>query len=238
MTSDVETGYTLSEDSALRSDLSSFESTQEEEDDFVASNGKNTFLVPKIKKKTKLNKVKLGFLNRSSKKSNGNTEEENVEWVNYVNDEVKHLIKKCRKKSRRTRHLATIFALIDDLIGLYLIFFSVATFITGAIQEEYGVQDYIIIGLSGIATFLEAMRLLFKPKKRSLYFKQSNINYKRVYRKLTKYFYTSKNTDDMAHYLSMAYRDVDNLALNDHQANFNTYNNSYKIRLQKNQGSK
>jgi hypothetical protein len=235
---DVETGrrkrsrrraYASEEDSAEQEEMSSFESTES-----VLQHSRSprpTNVRRSASKKGRFEKARTLFNRKSSKTSPTAQEEENVDWKKYVNDESKHLIKKCRKRARRTGCFATFFAFINDITGLYMIFFSLASFITGAIKEEYDITDYVIIGLSGIATLLESIRLLFKYKKRSLYFKQASIQYKRIYRKLNKYLFTS-DVEDMAHYLSMAYQDVDNLTLNDHRSNFNKFNSSYKIRLQ------
>lgn len=163
---------------------------------------------------------------RSKIKSSIRTIEDNEEWHDYIKDESQHLASKSRKRSRWTSFYSFIFTYMNDLTNMYIILFALATFIISSIKDTYDVTDYILIGLAGIATTLESAQTLFKYKKRSIYFKQASLQYKRIYRKLTKYLYTA-STDRMAEYLSMAYQDFDKLALNDHRANFNKFNKYY-----------
>ena len=148
------------------------------------------------------------------------------EWSEYVRGESKHLIKKCRKQSKRTGWMSSFFAAINDSTELYLILFSTATFIISAIKTTYDVTDYVLIGMAAIATILEGTRTLFKFKKRSIYFKQASIQYKRIYRKLTKYRYTT-STEKLADFMSVAYDDVDKLAMKDRRVNFNKFQKSH-----------
>jgi len=249
--SDIERGTT--EDSYLyQSDdiiteivtpVSSFESTEEEDKNKYSPYNDDS----KDKKSPRFAQGWSDFTPRRffqktikpTSKSKDNKEEEkedkiveNVDWNEYVIKESKRLIRKCRSKAKRSGFYATIFAFLNDITGLYIILFSIATFIASSIStDEDEIIRYVIVGLAGVATFLESVQMLFKYKKRSVYFKQASIQYKRIYRKLSKYLYTS-TADDMAKYLSLAYQDVDNLALNDHRANFNRFGNSYRIRIQ------
>lgn len=153
-------------------------------------------------------------------------------WGNYVHDESKHLINKCRRQSKKTSWMSSFFAAINDSTELYLILFSTATFIISAINTTYDTTDYILISMAAVATILEGTRTLFKFKKRSIYFKQASIQYKRIYRKLTKYRYT-KSTEKLADFMSAAYEDVDKLAMKDRQANFNKFKSQTRSRTSK-----
>lgn len=217
---DVETGNIDFEEweSSDRTTGSSFESTGE------------MGISPRVFKSR--SKSKRSKSKRTKKKHSTRTPEDNEEWHDYIKEESRHLVAKSRKRSRRTSFYSSIFTYLNDLTNMYIIIFALATFIISSIKETYDVTDYILIGLAGIATTLESAQTLFKYKKRSIYFKQASVQYKRIYRKLTKYLYTS-STDRMAEYLSLAYQDFDKLALNDHQANFNKFNKSYAAGLEK-----
>lgn len=209
MSSDIETGSTEefhSFETSTQETRSSFESTDEERTDIrVESPKRKVSVYPKT----------------------------NSEWAEYIKDDSKHLIKKCRKRSRRTSWYSALLTYANDLTNLYIIFFSLATFIVSSIKTSYEPSDYVLIGMGGLATLLESVQMLFKYKKRSIYFKQASLQYKRIYRRLNKYLYTA-STDTMADYLSLAYQDVDKLVLNDHRANFNKFNNkSYGTALAK-----
>lgn len=158
------------------------------------------------------------------------------EWGDYVREESKHLINKCRRQSKKTSWMSSFFAAINDSTELYLILFSTATFIISAIKTTYDTTDYILIGMAAVATILEGTRTLFKFKKRSIYFKQASIQYKRIYRKLTKYRYTT-STDKLADFMSVAYENVDKLAMKDRRANFNKFK-SHAGRLTRSHTSK
>lgn len=200
---------------------SEFESTEEEEPESVH-------------RKTFVSRLARS-LNTSKPKSKSKKEEpvpkNDEEYEQYINEDAKHLVNKCRKRSKRTTWYSSIFAYLNELTQLYIIFFSVGTFIVSSIKIEYEPSDYVIIGLAAIATGLESAQTILKYKKRSIYFKQASVQYKRIYRRLNKYLYTA-TTDTMANYLSLAYQDFDKLALNDHRANFNKFK-SYTLERQK-----
>lgn len=228
---DVEKGNIQEYDTEEEEYVSSFESTQSRstqnstEEIGDPRDEKNNIISPRFK----LFQMKKNPKNLEKPKTQ---EEENVDWAEYVTRESKHLVKKCKKKAKRSGYISTLFSFLNDLTGFYTILFSTATFITGAIKEEYEVVDYVIISLAAVASITETLQMLLKYKKRSLYFKQASIQYKRIYRKLNKHLYVS-NINEMADYLSLAYKDIDNLAINDHRANFNRFTNSYKIKIQK-----
>jgi len=205
--SDIETGeidYEEYEFSTDRPTRSSFESTQEEV------------------------KIPTSIFKRSKK----DNESGNKEWKKYIESDTKNLMKKCRKRSRISGFFSTFFAFLNDSTNIYMLLFSLATFIMSSIKTQYDVTDYITIGLSGLATTFETAQFMFKFRKRSIYHKQAAIQYKRIYRKLIKYFYTT-STEQMAEYLSMAYHDFDKLALDDRKANFNKFNKSYAAAIGK-----
>jgi len=203
--SDIETGEVDYEDYELstdRSTRSSFESTQE---------------------------CKTATSRFRKSKKDIESESENKEWKEYVENDTKHLMRKCRQKSRVSGLFSTLFAFLNDSTNIYMLLFSLATFIMESIKEDYQITDYITIGLSGIATTLQTAQFMFKFRKRSIYYKQAAIQYKRIYRKISKYFYTT-STEQMAEYLSMAYQDFDKLVLEEHKITFNKFNKSYSRR--------
>jgi len=202
---------------------SEYESTEEEQEEHDGIRGK--VFISRLNKSS--NKSKPKFQSKKDEK----VPKDDEEYIQYINEDAKHLISKCRTRSKRTTWYASIFAYMNELSQLYIILFSIATFIVSSIKIEYEPSDYVIIGLSAIATGLESAQLIFKYKKRSIYFKQASIQYKRIYRRLNKYLYTA-NTDTMANYLSLAYQDFDKLALNDNRANFNKFK-SYTLERQK-----
>ena len=211
----VETGelaFVEWDSSSARSTRSSFESTNDEK--------------PTSRTRTR----------KSKSKKRASNPENNEEWDDYIHEESKHLIRKCRTRSKKTSWYSAIFTYMNDTTNLYIILFALATFIISSIKTKHDIGDYVLIGLSAIAAAVESLQTLFKYKKRSIYFKQASLQYKRIYRKLTKYSYTA-TLDTMAGYLSLAYQDVDKLALNDHRANFNKFNKSYAAGLTKKQGS-
>ncbi len=189
--------------SSLRSSRSSFESTNDEK--------------PTSRTRTR----------KSKSKRRPSNPENNEEWDDYIHEESKHLIRKCRTRSKKTSWYSALFTYMNDITNMYIILFALATFIISSIKTKYDTGDYVLIGLSAVAAAVESLQTLFKYKKRSIYFKQASLQYKRIYRKLVKYSYT-ENLSKMAGYLSLAYQDVDKLDLNDHQANFNKFNKSYK----------
>jgi len=204
---DIERGeleYEEYDTSSDRSTRSSFESTQE---------FKTT---PPTSKTRKTGKTRRDF------------ESGNEEWKEVVENDTKHLMRKCRKRNKITSFLSNFFAFANDSTNIYMLLFSLATFIIGSIKEEYDIAEYITIGLSGIATVLQVAQVMFKFRKRSLFYKQASIYYKKIYRKLNKYYYTT-NTDQMAEYLSIAYHDFDKLNMDEHKANFNKFK-SYTTR--------
>lgn len=196
--------YDMSSDRSMRS---SFESTQE---------FKTTPPTSKTEKTGKNRKTRRDF------------ESGNEEWKEVVENNTKHLMRKCRKRNKITSFLSNFFAFANDSTNIYMLLFSLATFIIGSIKEEYDIAEYITIGLSGIATVLQVAQVMFKFRKRSLFYKQASIYYKKIYRKLNKYYYTT-NTDQMAEYLSIAYHDYDKLNMDEHKANFNKFR-SYTTR--------
>lgn len=219
---DVEMGkesFQMWSESEDESSVSSFESTNYEEEEYTRT------ITPPRSKSEKVqveNKIDIAC-----------NEED---WSDYIKEESKHLIRKCKRESRKTSWWSSFFALANDSTEIYLLFFSTVTFVISSIATEYSVTDYILIGLAAIATILEGARALFKFKKRSIYFKQSSIQYKRIYRKLTKYRYTT-SINKLADFMSVAYDDVDKLAMKDRQANFNTFK-SQAVGSSKHQKSK
>jgi len=194
--------WTDSEDETV----SSFESTDYD----TTYNTKEIPILPKSFKSGKVTKTKTDIVNNEE------------EWINYVRNESKHLINKCKKQSKKTSWLSSILAAFNDSTELYLILFSASTFIMSSIKTSYDTTDYILVGMAGFAMILEGTRTLFKFKKRSIYLKQASIQYKRIYRKLTKYRYTT-STERLAEFMSVAYDNVDKLAMKDRQANFNKF---------------
>lgn len=204
---DIEKGEVEYEEYELSSDqstCSSFESTQE----------------VKTATTSKVRKTRRDF------------EPENTEWKDFVESDSKHLMKKCRKRSRITNLLSSFFAFSNDSTNIYILLFSLATFVMSSIKEEYDITDYITIGLSGIATTLQTAQVMFKFRKRSLFYKHASLHYKRIYRKLNKYYYTT-TTEQMAEYLSIAYHDFDKLNMDEHKATFNKFNKSYAAAIDK-----
>jgi len=187
------------------STLSSFESTNYEEEDPCTK----TATAPRSKSDREY-ETKIDITNNEE------------EWTEYIKAESKHLIKKCKRASRRASWWSSFFTFVNDITEIYLLFFSTVTFVISSIAPGNDIGNYILVGLAAIAAILGGARALFKPKKRSIYFKQSSIQYKRIYRKLTKYRYTT-SINKLADFMSVAYDDVDKLAMNDRQANFNNF---------------
>jgi hypothetical protein len=158
--------------------------------------------------------------------------EENVfsgprEWSEYVRKESRDLMRKCKRKARIMRILSGIFAILSAGTSIYLILVSLATAIVTALNETYETSDYVIIALSSLAVTLESAKYVFKYNKRSIYFKQTRIQYRRIYRKMAKYLYT-QSTDKIAGLLSNAYSNFDQLDLDAHKANFNEFSDLAK----------
>jgi hypothetical protein len=164
---------------------------------------------------------------RTSKEGKVPDVEENEDWKNFVEGQMKHLMRSCKKKAKFTGRTSTIFAFINNTRSLFLILFSISTFIISSIKTEYDITDYILIGLSAIGLAYEGLENIFKMNEKSIYLRKASRQYRRINRKLNQYFYTSKNTDEMADFLSAAYHDYDRLDLEDHKANFNKFNKSY-----------
>ena len=150
------------------------------------------------------------------------------EWAEYVRKESKNLMKKCKRKARFLRFLSGFFAFMSAATSLYVILVSLATAIVSAVKETYDISDYVIIALSTVAVALESCKYIFKYNKRSIYFKQTRIQYRRIYRKVVRYLYT-KSTDKIAGLLSSAYSNFDQIDLNAHKANFNKFSEFSKF---------
>jgi hypothetical protein len=150
------------------------------------------------------------------------------EWSQYVRKESRDLMRKCKRKARIMRILSGIFGILSAATSIYVILVSLATAIVTAINENYETRDYVIIALSSLAVTLESAKYVFKYNKRSIYFKQTRIQYRRIYRKVVKYLYT-QSTDKIAGLLSNAYSNFDQLDLDAHKANFNEFSDFKKF---------